>query len=86
MAEARVEARKTISSATSSGFAARPFPSRCHPAVMEEDNEIERKTPEQAAHQDAVLDYVWTMLQQLIGMMSAVGLADQAARLSEYEH
>lgn len=48
--------------------------------------QIERKTPEQAAAQDAVLDYVWTMLQQLIQMMSEVGLADQARRLSEYEH
>ena len=47
--------------------------------------QIERKTPEQAAAQDAVLEYVWTMLQQLIGMMTAAGLADQAKRLGEYE-
>ena len=47
--------------------------------------QIERKTPEQAVAQDAVLEYVWTMLRQLIGMMSAAGLSDQAARLSEYE-
>ena len=47
--------------------------------------QIERKTPEQAAAQDAVLDYVWTMLQQLIAMMSAAGLGDQAKRLGDYE-
>ncbi len=47
--------------------------------------QIQCKTPEQATAQDAVLDYVWNMLQQLIGMMSAAALADQAARLSVYE-
>lgn len=47
--------------------------------------QLERKTPEQAAAQDAVLDYVCTMIQQLIGMMKAAGLADQAQRLGEYE-
>lgn len=47
--------------------------------------QIERKTPEQAAAQGAVLDYTWTILQQLIAMMSAAGLSDQAQRLSEYE-
>lgn len=47
--------------------------------------DIEPKTPELAAQQDQVLEYVASMIEGLVTLLRSTGLNDQADRLSQVE-